>query len=46
MPVQDIVALHTTVLNLAIKCYPDRIDFVDKTLEITDTIFNTMNLDQ
>lgn len=46
MPVQDIVALHTTVLNLAVKCYADRIDYVDKVLEITETIFNNMNLDQ
>jgi len=45
MPVQDIVALHTTMLNLAVKCYPDRIDYVDKVLEITEAIFNNMNLD-
>ncbi len=46
MAVHDIVALHTTALNLAVKCYPDRIDYVDKVLEITETIFNNMNLDQ
>lgn len=46
MPVQDIVALHTTMLNLAVKCYSDRIDYVDKVLEITEAIFNNMNLDQ
>lgn len=45
MPVQDIVALHTTVLNLAVKCYPDRLDYVDKIFEITETIFCNMNLD-
>jgi vacuolar protein sorting-associated protein 35 len=46
MPIQDIVALHTVVLNLAAKCYPERIDYVDKVLEITEAIFNNMNLDQ
>ena len=46
MPVQDIVALHTTVLNLAVKCYPDRLDYVDRVLDITETIFSNMNLDQ
>ena len=46
MPIQDIVALHTTVLNLAVKCYTKRLDYVDKVLEITESIFNNMNLDQ
>lgn len=45
MQIQDIVALHTTVLNLAVKCYTDRLDYVDKVLEITETIFNSLNLD-
>ena len=46
MQIHDIVALHTTVLNLAVKCYTDRLDYVDKVLEITETIFNSLNLDQ
>lgn len=46
MPVQDIVALHSTVLNLAVKCYIDRLDYVDKIFEITEAIFFNMNLDQ
>ena len=46
MPVQDIVALHATLLNMAIKCYKDRVDFVDKVLEITETILNNVNMDQ
>lgn len=45
MPVQDIVALHTTVLNLAVKCYMDRLDYVDKIFEITEAIFCNINLD-
>ena len=46
MPLQDIVALHTAVLNLAVKCYTTRVDYVDKVLEITESIFNNMNMDQ
>jgi hypothetical protein len=46
MLVQDIVALHTTVLNLAVKCYFDRLDYMDKIFEITEAIFSNMNLDQ
>jgi hypothetical protein len=46
MPLQDIVTLHATILNLAIKCYSDRIDFVDKVLEVTENILSNMNMDQ
>lgn len=45
MQVHDLMTLHTTVLNLAVKCYINRIDYVDKDLEITETIFNSLNLD-
>lgn len=45
MSVQDIVALHSTVLNLAVKCYMERLDYVDKIFEITEAIFCNMNLD-
>ena len=46
MAINDIVALHSTVLNLAVKCYTKRLDYVDKILEITESILNNMNLDQ
>ena len=32
MPLEDIVALYASLVNLALKCYPDRIDYVDKAL--------------
>ena len=32
MPVEDIVALYASLVNLALKCYPSRIDYVSKTL--------------
>ena len=46
MPAEDIVALQVALINLALKCYPDRIDYVDKVLETTEEIFNRLNLDQ
>ena len=46
MPPEDIVSLNVALINLALKCYPGRHDFVDKVLETTEEIFHKMNLDQ
>ena len=46
MPPEDIVALQVALINLALKCYPDKVDYVDKVLETTEEIFNRLNLDQ
>lgn len=46
MPPEDIVSLQVALINLALKCYPDKVDYVDKVLETTEEIFNKMNLDQ
>ncbi|XP_035219930.1 vacuolar protein sorting-associated protein 35-like isoform X2 [Stegodyphus dumicola] len=40
MPSEDTVALQVSLINLALKCYPDRVDYVDKVLETTVNIFN------
>ncbi|XP_041375547.1 vacuolar protein sorting-associated protein 35-like isoform X2 [Gigantopelta aegis] len=45
MPPEDIVALQVALINLALKCYPDKVDYVDKVLETTEEIFNRLNLD-
>ncbi|XP_064640905.1 vacuolar protein sorting-associated protein 35-like [Lineus longissimus] len=45
MAPEDIVSLQVAIINLALKCYPDRVDYVDKVLETTEDIFNRMNLD-
>lgn len=45
MPPEDIVSLQVALINLALKCYPDKVDFVDKVLETTEEIFNRLNLD-
>ena len=44
MPTEDIVALQVSLVNLALKCYPDRVDYVDKVLQYTLEIFSKLNL--
>ncbi|ESO10541.1 hypothetical protein HELRODRAFT_96873 [Helobdella robusta] len=44
-PIEDVVSLQVSLINLAIKCYPEKIDYVDKVLETTDEIFHKLNLD-
>ena len=38
MELEDIVALHVSLVNLAIKCYPSRIDYIDKALGYCHTL--------
>lgn len=45
MPPEDIVSLQVALINLALKCYPTQVDYVDKVLETTEEIFNRLNLD-
>ncbi|MBZ3872818.1 Vacuolar protein sorting-associated protein 35 [Sciurus carolinensis] len=40
MPLEDVVSLQVSLINLAMKCYPDQVDYVDKVLETTVEIFN------
>ncbi|XP_065347239.1 vacuolar protein sorting-associated protein 35 isoform X1 [Cloeon dipterum] len=44
IPTEDIVALQVSLINLSLKCYPDRVDYVDKVLETTVDIFKKMEL--
>ena len=46
MPSEDVVSLQVSLINLTMKCYPDRVDYVDKVLETTVEIFNKLNLEQ
>ena len=46
MPPEDIVALQVSLVNLAHKCYPDRVDYVDKVLLTTFQIFQKLNIDR
>ncbi|KAK2177624.1 hypothetical protein NP493_589g02015 [Ridgeia piscesae] len=45
MPPEDIVCLQVALINLALHCYPDKIEYVDRVLENTEEIFNRLNLD-
>jgi len=45
MKLEDIVSMQSAVVNLAFKCYPDRIDYVDKVLGATVDVFSKRNVD-
>ncbi|KAL1115285.1 hypothetical protein AAG570_007316 [Ranatra chinensis] len=44
MPPEDIVSLQVSLVNLALKCYPERVDYVDKVLLTTSLIFERLQL--
>jgi len=46
MPSEDIVSLQVSLVNLAQKCYPDRVDYVDQVLQTTVDIFQKFNIDK
>lgn len=46
MPPEDIVSLQVALINLAHKCYPDRVNYVDKVLLTTVQIFQKQNVDK
>ena len=46
MPPEDIIALQVALVNLALKCYPDRVDYVDKVLEYTMEIFGRFSAER
>lgn len=46
MPPEDTVALQVSLVNLALKCYPDRVDYVDKVLQTTAEIFTKIGMER
>nr|CAD7452088.1 unnamed protein product [Timema tahoe] len=44
LPPEDVVSLQVSLVNLAHKCYPDRVDYVDKVLLTTVDIFQKLGL--
>ncbi|CAD1473373.1 unnamed protein product [Heterotrigona itama] len=46
MPPEDVVSLQVALINLAHKCYPDRVNYVDKVLLTTVQIFQKQNVDK
>lgn len=46
MPMEDTVSLQVSLVNLAQKCYPDEIEYVDKVLQNTLEVFQKLNIDK
>ena len=46
MPTEDVVELQVSLINLALKCYEDRVDYIDKVLNTTVEIFKKLGIDQ
>lgn len=46
MPPEDMVSLEVSLVNLAHKCYADRVDYVDKVLGCTLHIFEKLNVER
>lgn len=46
MPPEDTVSLQVSLVNLALKCYPDRVDYVDKVLQTTAEIFTKIGMER
>ncbi|KAL7639004.1 UNVERIFIED_CONTAM: hypothetical protein RMT77_010538 [Armadillidium vulgare] len=44
IPLEDIVSLHVALVNLAQKCYPERIDYVDKVFKLSVENFSKLNI--
>ena len=44
MPPEDIVSLQVSLINMAHKCYPERVDYVDTVLEVTKKLFDNIDL--
>ncbi|XP_022186248.1 vacuolar protein sorting-associated protein 35 isoform X2 [Nilaparvata lugens] len=43
---EDIVSLQVSLVNLALKCYPDRVDYVDKVLLTTGQVFERLSIEK
>ncbi|KAK3888494.1 hypothetical protein Pcinc_007453 [Petrolisthes cinctipes] len=46
MPLEDTVSLQVSLVNLAQKCYPDEIAYVDTVLANTLAVFTKLNVDK
>lgn len=43
---EDVVSLQVALVNLAHKCYPDRVDYVDKVLLTTVQVFQRLGIER
>lgn len=44
MPVEDIVSLQVSLVNLALKCFPNEVTYVDKIFQATAEIFAKLEI--
>ncbi|KAF5299578.1 hypothetical protein FQR65_LT09383 [Abscondita terminalis] len=45
LPVEDMVSLQVALVNLALKCYPDRVDYVDKVMLSSAEVFHRLGME-
>lgn len=46
LPPEDMVSLQVALVNLALKCYPDRVDYIDKVMVNSVEVFQRLGLDR
>jgi vacuolar protein sorting-associated protein 35 len=46
MPGEDIISLQVSLINLALKCYRDKLEYVDRILESTTQILQRLNIEK
>ncbi|KAH1015164.1 hypothetical protein HUJ05_012933 [Dendroctonus ponderosae] len=46
LPPEDMVSLQVALINLALKCYPDRIDYIDEVMLSSVEMFQRLGLDR
>lgn len=46
LPPEDMVSLQVALVNLALKCYPNKVEYIDKVMLSTVKIFQRMGLDR
>ncbi|RDD47706.1 Vacuolar protein sorting-associated protein 35 [Trichoplax sp. H2] len=44
MPKEDMITLQASLLSLALKCYPERVDYVDKVCKHTVDLLNSLDV--
>lgn len=45
LPPEDMVALQVALVNLALKCYPNKVEYIDKVMLTSVEIFQRLGLD-
>ena len=46
MPMEDTVSLQVSLINLAQKCYPNNISYVDLVMQNTLEVFQKLNIEK